>query len=118
MLFGTRESQPIKEDDEEEEVIGAEAVFDEVRGDEVHRSVLSELHGNPSREQSRHGDPRHAPCNRVRTAEATAAAMSQEIHDETYEDHASEQQPGPEGNLEGELGSLQCGPTGALATRA
>lgn len=82
-LLGPRDRERTEHDDEQEQVVDAEGLLEQVRGEPLLAELAAELDGDERAEADRHRDPADAPRERALARIDVIAAMRDQIDRET-----------------------------------
>jgi len=82
-LFGPRDRERAEHDDEQEEIIDAQRLLEQVRGEPLLAELASEFERDERAESDRDGDPGDAPRDRAPARIDVIAAMGEQIDRET-----------------------------------
>ena len=82
-LFGPRDRERTEHDDEQEEIIDAQRLLEQVRGEPLLAELASEFERDERAESDRDDDPGDAPRDRAPARIDVIAAMGEQIDRET-----------------------------------
>ena len=94
-LLGPRDRECTEHHDEQEQVVDAERLLEQVRREPLLAELAAELEGDERAESDRHRDPRNAPRERALARIDVIAAMRDQIDRETNDQQDRQQGPRP-----------------------